>query len=165
MEKEFIKAVLILPFNVLITIPCVILYVSNYKFHLNNLCSNILGSVCLISGLILAVYTMLLFKNIGKGTPAPWAPPVKLIKEGPYKYTRNPMIIAVLLILISESLILNSAALAGWTVLFLVINAIYFPLFEEKQLIKRFGDEYLDYMKKVPRWFPKIFNNNKEVKS
>ena len=66
------------------------------------------------------------------------------------------MITAVLSVLLAESLLLNSPEIFCWFVLFFVINSIYFPLFEEKQLKERFGEEYLEYMKKVPRWIPKF---------
>lgn len=66
------------------------------------------------------------------------------------------MITAVLTILISESLLLNSTAIFYWFLIFLVINMIYIPLVEEKQLKKRFKDEYFEYIKYVPRWIPRL---------
>ena len=156
MKKEWIKAIIILPFNVLVTIPVLILYFSGYRYVYNNLFLIILGCLLLIFGLRLGVLTMILFNNTGKGTAAPWAPPEYLVIKGPYKYVRNPMITAVLSVLLAESLLLNSPEIFCWFVLFFVINSIYFPLFEEKQLKERFGEEYLEYMKKVPRWIPKF---------
>ena len=156
MKKEYIKAFLLLPFNVLITIPALILYFSGYKYNCNNWRAIIFGSILFTTGLILIIWTIKLFYSIGKGTLAPWAPPVNLVTDGPYRYIRNPMITAVLIMLLSESIILNSKMIFGWTVLFFIINAVYFPLFEEKQLKQRFGNNYIEYMNKVPRWFPKF---------
>ena len=154
--KEWLKAVIILPFNVLVVIPVFILYFCDYKYVYNSLLLIILGIIFVVVGFILAVTTMLLFNNIGKGTAAPWSPPKVLVVEGPYKFVRNPMITAVLAILSGESMILNSPEIFCWFVVFFLINSIYFPLFEERQLKNRFGQEYLEYMNRVPRWIPKF---------
>lgn len=157
MKKEWIKAIIILPFNVTVVIPVLILYFFEFKYSAPPAWVIISGTVLLVIGLAMAVSTMLLFNNIGKGTAAPWAPPRNLVITGPYKYVRNPMITAVLSILLAESFLLNSTALGLWFVLFFLINSIYIPQVEEKQLIKRFGEEYLEYMRKVPRWIPNRF--------
>ena len=99
---------------------------------------------------------MILFAKIGKGTLAPWAATKHLIIEGPYRIVRNPMITGVLLVLTAEALILSSIYIFYWMVLFFIINCVYFKLFEEKQLVRNFGDEYIAYRKSVPMWFPKI---------
>ena len=154
--KDWIVALIVLPFNVVVVIPCLVLYFSRFNFILPTLLQLICGCILLISGLILAFWTMILFNKIGKGTPAPWAAPKHLVIEGPFKIVRNPMIIGVLLILSAQALILNSAGIFYWAVIFFVINCIYFKVFEEKQLEKKFGQEYLRYKEKVPMWLPKI---------
>lgn len=153
---EWFKTILILPFNGLIVIPGLILYFTHYKFQMPSLWQVILGVILLILGLSFALWTMILFAKIGKGTAAPWSPPKNLVVEGPYCYVRNPMITAVLTILISESLLLSSMAIFSLVVVFFIINSIYFPLVEEKGLIKRFGDDYILYKNNVPRWIPRL---------
>ena len=155
--KEWIKAILLLPFNVMVVVPALILILTKYTYSCNGIIYIVLGFLFSIAGINLAISTMVLFYTIGKGTPAPWAPPKYLVIEGPYKYTRNPMITAVILLLLSESLLLNSFNIFYWAILFFTINSLYFSFFEEKQLITRFGKEYIDYKKRVPRWFPKLF--------
>lgn len=154
--KEWIKAIVILPFNVIIVIPSFILYFSKHNFLLPNLLQLLSGIILLVIGLFIAIWTMLLFYKIGKGTPAPWAPPKNLVTIGPYKFVRNPMILGVLAILTAESLILNTINIFYWAVLFFLINCVYFKVFEEKQLERNFAGEYLEYKKRVPMWFPKI---------
>ena len=66
------------------------------------------------------------------------------------------MISGVLLLLLAEALLFHSWPITAWMILFLVGNAIYFPLVEEKGLEKRFGDEYLEYKARVPRWIPRL---------
>ena len=73
-----------------------------------------------------------------------------------YAYVRNPMITGIFLILTGEACLLGSYAIGIWTVLFLVINMIYFPLSEEPGLRARFGKEYDTYCKNVPRYIPRL---------
>ena len=73
-----------------------------------------------------------------------------------YAYVRNPMITGIFLILTGEACLLGSYAIGIWTVLFLVINLIYFPLSEEPGLRARFGKEYDTYCKNVPRYIPRL---------
>ena len=100
-----LKAILILPFNVLVTIPAVILYFCQFDiispaFSLEL----ILMLFLLVLGFFLVIWTMRLFAAVGKGTPAPWDPIDKLIVTGPYAYVRNPMLSGVFCILFAEAL-------------------------------------------------------------
>ncbi|MDR1375468.1 MAG: isoprenylcysteine carboxylmethyltransferase family protein [Holosporaceae bacterium] len=153
---KWIEAVIWLPFNVLVIIPAVVLYFTDYSWELNNFCWLIVGTILLISGLFLAGWTMRLFAEKGKGTAAPWNPPKKLVVAGPYCHVRNPMITSVLMMLLAESLLLNSWHIFILFILFLIGNVIYFPLFEEKDLRKRFGEDYEVYRRNVPRWIPRL---------
>ena len=58
--------------------------------------------------------------------------------------------------LAAEALMLRSWPLAAWMAAFFAANAVYFPLFEEKGLERRFGDDYRRYMANVPRWVPRL---------
>lgn len=153
---EWLKTILLLPFNVVVTIPCFILYFSGYHYNSPDIKYLIAGILLLSAGLFLAGWTMVLFNNVGKGTLAPWNPPENLVVKGPYCYVRNPMIIGVLLVLISEYFLLNAIEILWWTVLFFIINNIYFYVFEERQLENRFGEEYKKYKKNVPMWIPRF---------
>ena len=65
-------------------------------------------------GLVLKVSTVALFVATGRGTPAPWDPPLNLVVRGPYRYVRNPMISGGVLFLLAESLMLRSWPVAAW---------------------------------------------------
>ena len=106
-------------------------------------------------GTILAI-TVYTFITKGSGTLAPWFPTGKLVITGLYRYVRNPMIIGVLIVLLGESLMLLSWKILLWMILFFLINQFWFLLFEEPSLEKRFGAEYRDYKKRVPRWVPNL---------
>ena len=150
------KAILALPVPVCIIIPSLLLYFSHWQLGEFQLWRFIIGVICFLAGILLAVSTVRLFPKLGNGTPAPWDSTTKLIVTGPYAYVRNPMITGVVLILISEALILGSLAIGIWAVVFLIINMFYFPLSEEPGLRKRFGKEYDEYCKNVPRYIPRL---------
>jgi protein-S-isoprenylcysteine O-methyltransferase Ste14 len=109
----------------------------------------------LFPGLFLFVSSINLFKMHGKGTLAPWTPTKYLVIKGPYGYLRNPMISGVVCLLLAESFFFQSAYIFLWAVSFFLINHIYFIFFEERILGKKFGENYLEYKKNVPRWLPK----------
>lgn len=114
------------------------------------------GLVFITAGLSLLVSTIILFATIGSGTLAPWFPTGKLVVAGPYRYVRNPMILGVLTILLGESALFQSRAILIWTCLFFVINHLFFLLYEEPSLERRFGEDYLKYKSGVRRWLPAI---------
>ena len=166
-RKEYLKVVLILPGNVLITIPLLIfLFTRNtYSYYLVNP-YNFLFYVAmffLALGLLLAIWSVQTFYTKGgDGTPGPWRPVSNLIISGPYLYVRNPMILGVVDLLLFESALFASIPLLLWAIVFFVTNIIDFKTFEEKELIKRFGANYEDYKNKVPMLFPKFIPYNKE---
>ena len=166
-RKEYLKVVLILPGNVLIIIPLLIfLFTRNtYSYYLVNP-YNFLFYVAmffLALGLLLAIWSVRTFYTKGgDGTPGPWRPVSNLIISGPYRYVRNPMILGVVDLLLFESALFVSIPLLLWAIVFFVGNIIYFKVFEEKELIRRFGANYEDYKNKVPMLFPKFTSYNKE---
>jgi protein-S-isoprenylcysteine O-methyltransferase Ste14 len=115
----------------------------------------LLGAGLMAGGLLLVVQTIALLGRVGRGTLAPWDPTARLVVRGPYRRVRNPMISGVLAILLGEALVLGSAALLVWAGAFLLANALYLPLVEERGLLRRFGDDYARYRSQVPRWIPR----------
>jgi protein-S-isoprenylcysteine O-methyltransferase Ste14 len=73
--------------------------------------SVVLGLALAGAGSALWIWTVRLFAQIGRGTLAPWDPPLNLVVEGPYRHVRNPMIAAVLAFLAGEVLLVGSPAL------------------------------------------------------
>jgi protein-S-isoprenylcysteine O-methyltransferase Ste14 len=92
----------------------------------------------------------------GLGTPAPFDPPKKLVTEGPYRVVRNPMYWSVALVLGGEALVFRSATLIEILALFGVGVVAFVLLYEEPTLRRKFGSEYDDYCRRVPRWLPRI---------
>ena len=92
----------------------------------------------------------------GRGTPAPIDPPKELVVVGFYRYVRNPMYVGVLLILIGHFLWFKNIWLIVYTAVAFLIVHLFVTLYEEPTLRRKFGAGYEEYLKKVPRWIPKI---------
>lgn len=143
---------LALPVLVLLLVPYWIeknLSVAHYGFLL-------IGMVFIIMGIIMMIHTITIFIKTGNGTLAPWSPTKKMVIKGLYRYVRNPMITGVIIILIGESLAFHSFKILIWALIFFVINNLFFVLYEEPDLERKFGDEYKNYKKNVPRWIPRL---------
>jgi protein-S-isoprenylcysteine O-methyltransferase Ste14 len=155
-----LRAIGLLPGMVTIAIPAVILAVggTDIGWGLEGAWAAIpvaAGLVLIGAGLALWYRTVTLFARVGKGTLAPWDPTRKLVVLGPYRYVRNPMITGVLTLLAGEAAFFGSPWILVWAVAFFTINALYFPRVEEPGLLKRFGSEYEEYRRNVPRWVPR----------
>lgn len=158
---KHLQAILALPFTVVIIIPTA-LVVSARTFnplwgesYPVKLLLAAVGLSLMIGGLILIIGTIRLFMTIGQGTLAPWHPTQRLVVIGPYRYVRNPMISGVISVLLSEAVVLGSLPILLWTACVTLVNLIYIPLLEEPGLYERFGQEYGEYVRHVPRWIPR----------
>jgi protein-S-isoprenylcysteine O-methyltransferase Ste14 len=150
---KILRDILILPVNIAVTIPCVLQLYPSAFFKSTGLIQ-FTAILMLAAGLSIFIWTVYLFHVSGKGTLALWEPTKKLVISDPYKYTRNPMILSILMILLSESLLFNSFYMLLWFLVFFLITSLYFIFREEPVLLKRFGDDYRKYKNDVPRWFP-----------
>ena len=163
-----LRAFFLLPFNVTTVIPCVLLLVFrnvDTRWDTRSLEYAVpwLGALLLLLlGTFLFAVTVYLFISEGRGTLAPWDPTQQLVTAGPYRFVRNPMISGVLMILVAEALLLGSLVLLAWALTFFAINHVYFLLSEEPKLAKRFGNEYVRYCERVPRWLPRFSSFNGE---
>lgn len=111
--------------------------------------------VPLLSGVVLLLWCVREFYVAGKGTLAPWSPPRRLVSSGPYRFSRNPMYIAVSLMLLGWAIGFQS-----WTLLLYALAiAIAFHLRvvfgEEPWLERTHREQWTRYAARVPRWvFP-----------
>jgi protein-S-isoprenylcysteine O-methyltransferase Ste14 len=159
---KHLAAIILLPGMVLIVIPGLILYATQtvsprWGFRLPwALIPIILGALFIGAGLGLMVHTGKLFAKRGRGTLAPWSPTQRLVVQGVYRHVRNPMMSGVYAVLLGEVILFGSWPLILWLVPFVLVNAIYIPLWEERALVRRFGSDYLEYKKYVPRWIPRL---------
>lgn len=113
-----------------------------------------LGLPVVVFGFFLMLFSLFYFLKV-KGTPVPFSPPPVLVITGPYKYARNPMLTGIFLQLFGLGILLGSFSLLFiFTPLFIAINVWELKKVEEPELEKRLGDEYKEYKKKVPMFFP-----------
>lgn len=95
------------------------------------------------------------FAFIGKGTPAPIDAPKVLVVQGPYRWVRNPMYVAVLSVILGQAILFRSALLVGYALLFWLVVHAFVVLVEEPALQSQFRGSYDSYLRSVPRWIPR----------
>jgi protein-S-isoprenylcysteine O-methyltransferase Ste14 len=118
------------------------------------------GWLLIVAGIALYFATAFWgFAVRGEGTPAPIDPPKKLVAEGPYAVVRNPMYWSVLSVMFGEALVFHSVLFAEWAAGFFVAVNVFVLLYEEPTLKTKFGEEYEQYCRRVPRWIPRIRAN------
>jgi len=114
----------------------------------------IAGMVIGGAGAAVALWCIFTFAFVGKGTPAPFDPPRRLVIRGPYRFVRNPMYIGALFTLIGAALFYGSLPILEYTGLFLLVTHLFVILYEEPTLRRTFGEQYEAYCRTVRRWLP-----------
>jgi protein-S-isoprenylcysteine O-methyltransferase Ste14 len=95
-----------------------------------------------------------------RGTPVPFNPPPQLVTTGPYAYVRNPMLTGIFALLFGLGVLLGSVSLlVVFTPLFILINVWELKVIEEPELVKRLGEDYIEYRKRTPMFFPHFRRN------
>ncbi|MBW2289033.1 MAG: isoprenylcysteine carboxylmethyltransferase family protein [Deltaproteobacteria bacterium] len=114
-----------------------------------------IAAAVLITGAAIYAWCVWDFASFGRGTPAPIDAPKELVVRGLYRYTRNPMYLGVLTVIL------------GWAVFFRAVNLVLYALavgtcfhlfvvlYEERHLAAYFGDDYAAYCSQVARWLPR----------
>ena len=116
----------------------------------------VVGGVLAGAGLLALIASFARFALDGLGTPAPVAPPSTLVVTGLYRFVRNPMYVAVTLIIIGQALMFASAVLTAYGVLVWLAFQAFILTYEEPTLRVTFGDRYAAYCAAVPRWIPRL---------
>lgn len=112
-----------------------------------------LGMIMMILGLGIALYCVYRFIVDGKGTLSPAHRTKALVVEGLYRYSRNPMYVGMLTVLIGEVLFTGSLRLLVYTIVVAIGFHLFVIFIEEPRLTRDFKTNYLEYMNKVNRWF------------
>ena len=114
----------------------------------------LLGGSLVILGLIFLFWSIRAQRELGKGTPMPLMATQNLVVQKPYLYCRNPIFFGVINLFFGISILFNSISSLVMVLIFSVIILLYARFIEEKELEKRFGDEYLAYKKRTPFIIP-----------
>ena len=114
--------------------------------------------ILMVIGLALSIWAIVHMKRVGEGNPFDAynhevAPRTKhLMTDGPYRFSRNPMLVGIYIYDLGLLLWLQS----GWSLLVFTVEVVFLTLqvrSEEKRLEADFGDEYRAYKARVPRYF------------
>jgi len=111
------------------------------------------GLIPFALGIVLLLWCVREFYAAGKGTLAPWSPPQHLVVTGLYRFSRNPMYVAVALVLCGWALGFRSRAIAVYALVVIVSFHLRVVLGEEPWLARTHGEGWLRYKAQVPRWF------------
>lgn len=117
--------------------------------------ARIIGVVLLTGGAVVLVHAFGRFVVEGVGTPAPVAPTEHLVVGGLYRYVRNPMYLAVAATIVGQGLVLGRLALIVYAAAFAVLVAAFVRWYEEPTLRRQFGEQYDEYRRSVPGWWPR----------
>jgi protein-S-isoprenylcysteine O-methyltransferase Ste14 len=115
----------------------------------------IIGSAIMVCGFALAFWTILIQLDQGRGTPLPMMPTQELLITGPFRYCRNPMTLGAILAYLGMSIAAATAVGVAWVLLLGSLLITYLKKVEERELVERFGEPYLEYRKSVPFILPR----------
>jgi protein-S-isoprenylcysteine O-methyltransferase Ste14 len=145
---------LVLPVLVDVVIPAVLLGGSGGRFDLGAI--RYLGVPLVAAGAWLLFDSVFLrFAREGQGTLAPIDPPRFVVRGGAYRFTRNPMYVANVAIIVGAGTVFRSWRLLLWAGAVLVAFHVFAVAYEEPALRRQFGEDYEAYRRTVPRWMPR----------
>lgn len=114
----------------------------------------VLGLIVAATGGALALWCVLSFSRVGRGTPAPFDPPRRLVQQGPYRHVRNPMYLGAVIVLCGAGVFYRTVALVAYAAAFLLAAHLFVLMYEEPTLTRLFGEEYAAYRARAGRWWP-----------
>lgn len=117
----------------------------------NSIIFRFLGIILTIAAILLFIKSVRIF-NLRKEKLHPRSISTQIFKDGPFQFSRNPIYLAMFVLLIGFGLTLNSFwfLYSGLVVAIMIHYGVIIP--EENYLEKEFGKDYLEYKKSVRRW-------------
>lgn len=110
------------------------------------------GGLIVVGAILgLGLWAVVLFRRSGQDEN-PWKPTPRIVEGGPFRISRNPMYLQMIIVCIGMAIILANAwillltPLGGWVLQRFAIRP------EEAYLERKFGDKYLAYRRRVRRW-------------
>ena len=110
------------------------------------------GAIIFLIGFVIMLWCIGSFAIQGRGTLSPADPTMRLVISGLYRYSRNPMYVGVILMLIGEAIFFESTELWMYSLFVFVLFNIFIIRVEEPRLRRDFGKEYNRYCVRVRRW-------------
>ena len=116
----------------------------------------IIGVLFILAGVPVLLDSFGRFAIQGLGTPAPVFPTRHLVVKGLYRYVRNPMYVALLLVVTGQALFFGNLRLLEYAAVLWLGFHLFVLAYEEPTLRATFGDEYKTFCAHVPRWIPRV---------
>ena len=113
---------------------------------------HVIGILPLAVGTALLLWCVRDFYVVGKGTLAPWDPPRRLVVVGLYRWSRNPMYVAVSLVLLGWAMAFRARPHIVYALVMMTVFYFRVVLFEEPWLARTHGEAWHRYQARVPRW-------------
>jgi protein-S-isoprenylcysteine O-methyltransferase Ste14 len=117
----------------------------------------VLGGPLILAGALLYACCAYAFARFGQGTPAPIDPPRHLVSRGLYARTRNPMYLGVITMVLGEAVVFGSSRLLAYASAIFTGFHLFVVLYEEPAHRRRFGADFEEYCRRVPRWVPRLW--------
>ena len=114
----------------------------------------VIGVFMIAAGTPVLLDSFVRFAIQGLGTPAPIAPPQRLVVTGLYRWVRNPMYVSVLLLVIGQGLLFGSVRLLEYGIIVWLGFFAFVLLYEEPQLHRKFGQNTRSSVLRSPAGFP-----------
>ncbi len=143
---------LLIPGTVVGLVPYLIISRNSHPAGLSSSIAILLPILLFLLGLLVMLRCALDFVIHGQGTPAPIDPPKDLVVQGLYRYTRNPMYLGILMVLLGEAWFFWCGAMLLYAMVLWLCFHLFVVLYEEPDLNRRFGNAYQGYRAAVPRW-------------
>jgi protein-S-isoprenylcysteine O-methyltransferase Ste14 len=124
----------------------------------------VVGPALAFGGLALVSWAVYIQYTLGKGTPVPAVATKKLVTQGPYAYSRNPMTLGALILYLGIGFWLGSGVVITLCVVVFIILLRFIYIHETRELAQRFGEPYLEYRERTPFLFPRFHLSRKDGK-
>ncbi len=118
--------------------------------------AQMVGAILGVLGAGVLVHAFTRFVIEGEGTPAPVAPTAHLVIGGLYRHVRNPMYLALLLVIVGQAILLGQSSLLIHAAVLGVAFVSFVRVYEEPTLQSRFGTQYEADRRAVPGWWPRL---------
>jgi len=113
---------------------------------------SVFGIVPLLVGAGILLASVMSFYRKGMGTLAPWDPPRLLVVSDLYRFTRNPMYLGIVILLLGWAVVVGNLWNYVYSLCVLLVFHIRVIFYEEKEMRRRFPDDWARYCRHVPRW-------------
>ena len=110
-----------------------------------------IGGLILVVAITLAIWAVVTMRRTGQ-SPNPHGPTPSVIESGPYRFSRNPMYLQLVLAILGLAILLGNLWLLVLTPVCAWVLLHYAILPEEDYLQRKFGEHYLGYKRRVRRW-------------